>query len=378
MLMKKLFTLMMVCLAALGVQAQEVWTVAGADAVFGSNWDPSDTSNEMTSTDGVVYKLTKTDVVLEAGASYELKVVKGHAWGEEYPSSNYKFSVDETGKYNVTITFRADTHDVLAEAVKTGSAVVTDVWTVAGVITLFGTSWDTSNTDNDMTSEDGIIWTLVKDNVVIEKGVTYEFKVVKGHSWSIAYPSSNYRFTVNNETATYTLTITFNSTTREISVDMVKKGTAVIGEKTWTVSGDIAICGSEWNPADEANDMEKQADGTYKLVKTGLPLEEGEYYFKIVANHDTGYAEAYGEQGGSANAFLSIDEDGLYDVTFIFNPETTPKTVAASASYVGEWTAIRTAAVANTDNTRYNMAGQRVSNGFRGIVIVNGKKMLVK
>ena len=43
-----------------------------------------------------------------------------------------------------------------------------------------------------------------------------------------------------------------------------------------------------------------------------------------------------------------------------------------------EGTAIRTAAVANTDNARYNMAGQRVSNGFRGIVIVNGKKMLVK
>ena len=30
------------------------------------------------------------------------------------------------------------------------------------------------------------------------------------------------------------------------------------------------------------------------------------------------------------------------------------------------------------NNVRYNLAGQRVDDNFKGIVIVNGKKMLVK
>ena len=58
-----------------------------------------------------------------------------------------------------------------------------DTYTVAGSSTeLFGTSWDASNTDNDMTlGDDGSYYYLTK--VTIDKKGDYEFKVVKNHDW---------------------------------------------------------------------------------------------------------------------------------------------------------------------------------------------------
>ena len=84
--MKKIFTLIVMLAATLGMQAQDTWTIAGVKALVGSGWDATDTNNDMTA-NGSVFTLVKTDVMLKAG-SYQYKVVKNHAWDEAYGDPN--------------------------------------------------------------------------------------------------------------------------------------------------------------------------------------------------------------------------------------------------------------------------------------------------
>ena len=93
-----------------------------------------------------------------------------------------------------------------------------DTWSVAGEPeTVFGARWDTSQ--NDMTLVNGTYqWT---SNVfTFTETTTIAFKVVKDHAWDEAYPSSNY--VIENVAAgTYTLTVTFNEGTKEVSPTLI-------------------------------------------------------------------------------------------------------------------------------------------------------------
>lgn len=120
--MKKLLSTMLMLLAiTVSGFAQDSWTVAGSSAVFGTEWNQEDTSNDMVSEDGTIYTLTKSSVELTAG-NYEYKVVKNHNWNESYPASNKSFTVHVSGTYNVTITFNADTKEVSEEVNMDGEA----------------------------------------------------------------------------------------------------------------------------------------------------------------------------------------------------------------------------------------------------------------
>ena len=126
--MKKILSLLTMALMAISANAKEVctfnptietWTVVGGSNLMGSSWDTTDTSNDMTTTDGVSYTLVKEGLVLESGVTYEYKVAKDHSWTEAYPSDNATLTVEETATYTVTFTFNADTKDVSADKEKT-------------------------------------------------------------------------------------------------------------------------------------------------------------------------------------------------------------------------------------------------------------------
>jgi len=86
---------------------------------------------------------------------------------------------------------------------------------------------------------------------------------------------------------------------------------------TYTVAGaPAAIFGTEWDPSNSDNDMTKQADGTYAITKYNCQLAADELQFKVVGNRDLGFA--WPDQ----NYVVYVDEPGLSDVTFTFNPET--------------------------------------------------------
>lgn len=251
-----------------------------------------------------------------------------------------------------------------------------DTWTIAGVSAICGSSWNPADESNDMTATSATTFELVKQNCVLEKNTNYEYKVVKNHSWTENYPGSNAILTVT-ETASYTVTFKFDADSKELSATATKTGEAVVGEKTWTVAGEEALVGVEWAPSATENDMTKQADGSFKLVKTGVALlADTEYKFKIAANH--AWDESYGLNGGSANAVLSVSADDTYDVTFVFDPNTTPKKVEATAVKSSSTGINAIETVVDQNTPAYNLSGQRVQSGYRGIVVRNGRKFAVK
>lgn len=187
-----------------------------------------------------------------------------------------------------------------------------DVWTVAGVTSLVGAEWDPTAVANDMKTTDGVTYTLVKEGVVLEKGIGYEFKVAKDHAWTESYgdDSGNAKLTVE-ETGTYTVTFTFNAETKEITTAAEKTGEAEIGEKTYSIIGTI---NGNW---DTDTDMEKGADGVYTAVFENIAA--GEYKFKVRVNHD--WSESYGNgDDGDGNTVINVENDGS-TVTVTFNPE---------------------------------------------------------
>lgn len=182
------------------------WTVAGVDAVLGSEWSATDTNNDMTTTDGVIYTLVKEDVTLEAGQNYAYKVVKNHSWSQSYPQDNATLTVSETAKYKVTFTFNATTHEVSYSTEKTGEAEgVTHTYRVIG--TLVG-GWEEAN-EVDMTENpagSGIYTATITD---VEAG-NYEYKVRADHAWTIQYPATADNYSIEI-TAKSTVVITLNT-----------------------------------------------------------------------------------------------------------------------------------------------------------------------
>ena len=235
---------------------------------------------------------------------------------------------------------------------------VVPTWTVAGTLPLVDNSWDPSDESADMTSTDGINFTYVKEGVVLEKGTQYEFKVVKNHSWDEAYPGSNYVVTVD-ETATYTVTITFNASTKDIDAVPVKTGSASAVEHTYGVVGTLV---GGW---DNDVEMTKGDDGLYTATITDVAA--GNYEFKVRADKtwDINYPRD--------NYQLTVEQDHS-NVTVTFNEET--KEVNAT---VDSATGITTAKIVNMNETPiFNLAGQRVEKATKGIYIQNGKKFVVK
>ena len=379
--MKKIFTLIVMLAATLGMQAQDTWTVAGEKSILGVSWDPACTDNDMTLFNDPVYRLVKTGMMITANESgYGYKVVKNHSWDENYPTDNALLVIPEDGEYTITFYFNAEGKEVIAQAQKTGDYVAPVVgeqtWTVAGVDALCGSAWNPEDTSNDMTSTDGVNYTLTKEGLTLEGGVAYGFKIVADHSWDEAYPADNYNL-ITNENGVFTVTFKFNKDTKEVGAEAVKTGEAVIGEKVWTIAGEEALMGSSWNPEDSSNDMTNMGDGTFQLVKYNVEMvAEKNYEFKVLANHS--WNENYGADGvpGGNNVTVAVEAAGTYDVTFVWNPES--KELYATAD-VADPAGITTAKNNNfAKMVIYNLQGQRVNNGFRGIVVKNGRKMLVK
>ena len=121
-------------------------------------------------------------------------------------------------------------------AAEAALAAVVDVYTVVGADVLLGTAWDLNNADNEMTKQDDGSYVLVKENVDLAKTGTYEYKVVKNHDWNKGqWPerdgeNDNNWILQDGITADglYTITITFNESTKEIQATATKTGDIVI------------------------------------------------------------------------------------------------------------------------------------------------------
>ena len=95
------------------VVIEHTYTIAGDQALMGSNWSLDDEANLMTLQDDGTYKLVKENVELEA-KGYDYKVVRDHSWDWAVPQSgNQTLTIETAGKYNVTFTLTLGEENVL-------------------------------------------------------------------------------------------------------------------------------------------------------------------------------------------------------------------------------------------------------------------------
>ena len=376
---RTIFTLIMLCIATLTLQAQDVWTAAGSSTLFGSNWNETDTSNDLTDKGDGIWELTKTGCILEQNVKNELKVLKNHSWAESYPAANYVFTVKETGTYSVTIQFNANNFEINVKTTKTGDAVIGEkTWTVAGFGTILGIEWDPKATENDMIKQDdNVTYILTKTDLTLAIG-TYKYKICANHGWAENYgdekDSEGNASVFITKDGIYDLTFTFNSKTHEVSCDATRKADAII-EKIWSVAGNEGLFETAWDEQSTANEMTKQENNIYILEKKGINLNAQTYEYKVCSNHD--WTESYGaDPSGRGNAILDITEDGIYDVTFTFNSVT--KEVSATAVRTDTDGISQIAGDVKAKNVVFNLQGQRVSTPKQGVYIINGKKVVVK
>ena len=292
--------------------------VAGEPAsLFGTEWDPANTANEMTF-DGTSYTatLTKSGVTLSTGTTYSCKVAFNKDWNDN-PSygnggNNYTFTVDKSGTYDVTITFNLKTHTVSHTA-----TLQPDTYVVAGTENIFGSNWNGTDANNAMTTNDnGATYSLTKTNVTLMDGPTYQYKVVKnGSTW---IPNDNQTIVPSQGSGIYNLTITINTSNNAVSHTMTKVQAVA---DNYVVVGPEAFWGSNWNGTDANNAMISTDNGaTYTLTKPNILLTAGQndiYKYKVKKNNSVWYPSD--DEGDKT---FSVNLNGRYNLTITINTST--------------------------------------------------------
>ena len=189
-----------------------VYTVAGTESVFGSDWDPADENNNMVKGADGVYTLTKTGV--NVTDNFEFKIVGNHDWGVyEYPvgmGNNHVVEVAEEGVYTIVITFKPEVEEgedhITCTLTKTGE--IEHVYTVVGTYNLFGEDWDLNCEQNNMVKGDDGIYRLNKAGW-FQEGADIRFKVVQDHSYTHSWPAEDFQIGVY-KTGAFNFEIVFN------------------------------------------------------------------------------------------------------------------------------------------------------------------------
>lgn len=173
------------------IPVKHTYTVAGSPvAVFGTEWDPSNTANDMFLMYGTIYAWEKYNVTLSAG-KIQFKVCEDHAWTTAYPASNYEFDIPASGIYTIMIMFDAASGMVEAFAEKTGDADVIPTVVIAGDMNGWNTSANTFTIAEDEKTASLALNLEAKD---------YGFKMIIAGSWT----SDAQTITRENNVTTYT------------------------------------------------------------------------------------------------------------------------------------------------------------------------------
>lgn len=198
---------------------------------------------------------------------------------------------------------------------------VEHTYTVAGGSDVaFGTTWDPANTANDMTLVEGL-YTWEKADLTLAAG-NIEFKVCEDHAWAVAYPGENYVLNIP-EAGIYTITITFNPDTKEVTAVATKTGSAEVDPV-------VSIAGSMngWNAS--ADVMTLAQDKATAAIT--LNLTAATYEFKVVINGGEwrSNAQEFTRESATAadmtgnldNMHLVADIAGDYVFTWTFETNT--------------------------------------------------------
>ena len=179
-----------------------------------------------------------------------------------------------------------------------------ETYTVAGTESVFGSDWDPSDANNDLTL--GSNGKYSKTFTAPSQTDPCLFKVVKNHSWAEAWPSENYSIKLSGAGA---FTITFDPDTKDISV-----------------SGDIVYWPDEpfemfiagtWNGWTTNDPATKMTRLSHNVWEKELDLTNGEKGFKFTQGSWTDAAGA--ENSAAYTAFGTACATGSNDILFQAN-----------------------------------------------------------
>ena len=305
---------------------EDTYTVAGTPNLFGSNWDPADTNNDMDKGEDGIYTWTKTDYVVEEADTIEFKVVKNHSWDvASYPENNWWYAAT-AGTYDFVITFNPETSEVTFTPTKQGGEEPVEmVYTIVGDENVFGSNWDTNDEKNELVKGEDGVYTWSKEDVTLYN--SFQFKVVGNHDYAVyEWPVGPYNWVANlpeeDGEGIYDILITFDPEAADsvkITCTLTKVGEVDPIEHVYTVVGPEHVFGSNWDPADEHNNMTLDAEtGLYTWRKDNVALTES-FGFKVVGDHS--WANEW-PQGYDNNWIVNIEEAGNYNLFITFNAET--------------------------------------------------------
>ncbi len=197
-----------------------------------------------------------------------------------------------------------------------------DTWTVAGSSTVaFGTSWDPTNTANDMVKQNDGTFKWEKENLELADG-SVNFKVAKNHSWDEAYPSQDYKLAID-AAGIYTITITFEpDNSNNVSAIATKTGEAVVVP---TVIMHGTFVSSDWADTEAFAKSEDKKSASLKLTLAAGDIEFG---MKLDGEWKANGATITRENAstslasGSGNMHLTADVDGEYTFTYTYETQT--------------------------------------------------------
>ena len=198
----RLLTLVMLAITWTNAWA-DTYVVAGQPGSFfnGVEWGASAQVNQMTENTSIkTCALVIPNLNNSSNVSIQYKFVKNGSEWYGNNGSNISATISSSTKIAV---FYFNTND------KTHSLTQLSSLRVAGVSSVFGSDWNTGDTNNNMSFESGTTFSLTKQNVTLAPNTNYSFKVVYNGGWTEAYQSNNKEFTVS-ENGIYDVKVTFD------------------------------------------------------------------------------------------------------------------------------------------------------------------------
>ena len=355
-----------------GEKKEDYYTVTGDQGLLGSDWGTTDKANLMTLADGVA-TLIKEKVMLRKG-TYEYKIVKnGDTWYPEGSNNNQKLDITADGEYKLTFTFTIEGSVITGKAEKTGDYVKpADIYVIAGQQALLGAEWDATVQANQMTiSTDQKTATLVKEKLMLAAG-EYGYKLVLNGNWIPEGDGTEQKLKIEAN-AEYKVTFTVNIADTTYTATAEKTGDYVVP----AVPPQFALINGN-----DTLDMVKndKAEGEeYMLLGAELKKDDIIKAYSYAGN--TVFALKVLKEGSDENVTmledgtLKIGADGKYD--FYLAPAENNDAIYVSKQ--GSPTALdNVEALLDLNAPIYNLMGQQVTAAYKGVVIQNGTKYMLR
>lgn len=90
------------------------YTVVGTTQICGTDWNPTDTNNDMSITGNELYVWIREGLQINNTSDARFQIVQDHSFDTMYPGKDYYLQLSDTGVYNIAIVFNPDTKEITA------------------------------------------------------------------------------------------------------------------------------------------------------------------------------------------------------------------------------------------------------------------------